>query len=339
VGSLPLWWFFYHLPSALDLPGLTVPILNAGVDLFFVISGFVMVHSTRNRQHAPRTFLIQRFTRIVPFYWAMTFLMIAALWIFVGRPSTPEQIVKSLLFIPYLDTATGYVQPILGVGWTLNLEIIFYGLFALTMALGTLWQMVAIGVVFAIAVIARIAVEPAADTVLFFYTTPILFEFLAGMVVGHLTGHLARCPLPLAVSMIAFAIVSALVMRFSLDLPRSVSQGIPAILLVAACIRLETAFRAYTPRMLARLGDASYSLYLTHTIVLLVATPAIANLDLSPWIAGGITVMACVIVAMASYRLVEIPLLNLSRTHILTQRLAMSPKRAIPFLAPNSPWQ
>ncbi|MER8526863.1 hypothetical protein [Mesorhizobium sp. M0814] len=55
---------------------------------------------------------------------------------FAGRAVSLEQITNSLLFIPYLDTVTGYVQPVLGVGWTLNLEILFYILFAATMGFG-----------------------------------------------------------------------------------------------------------------------------------------------------------------------------------------------------------
>ncbi|WP_352475739.1 acyltransferase family protein [Mesorhizobium sp. M0045] len=70
----------YHLPGALGMLDLRIPVLNSGVDLFFVISGFVMVLSTENRRSDHRAFLMQRFTRVVPFYWVMTFLMVAALW-------------------------------------------------------------------------------------------------------------------------------------------------------------------------------------------------------------------------------------------------------------------
>ncbi|MER8460933.1 acyltransferase, partial [Mesorhizobium sp. M0027] len=227
-GLAALMVVIYHLPAALGMLDLGIPILNSGVDLFFVISGFVMVLSTENRRRDHRAFLMQRFTRVVPFYWVMTFVMVAALWLFAGRAVSLEQLTNSLLFIPYLDTVTGYVQPVLGVGWTLNLEILFYILFAATMGLGTLTQMAMVGVVFAIAVAARIIFKPAADTVLFFYTTPILFEFLAGMALGHLVGRLARSPAVLGVSALVFAIVSMLVMGLGFNLPRTLAQGIPA---------------------------------------------------------------------------------------------------------------
>ncbi|MER8508425.1 acyltransferase [Mesorhizobium sp. M0199] len=256
---------------------------------------------------------MQRFTRVVPFYWVMTFVMVAALWLFAGRAVSLEQLTNNLLFIPYLDSVTGYVQPVLGVGWTLNLEILFYILFAATMGLGTLTQMAMVGVVFAIAVAARIIFKPAADTVLFFYTTPILFEFLAGMALGHLVGRLARLPAVLGVSALVFAIVSMLVMGLGFNLPRTLAQGIPALILVAACISLESYFRLLAPRVLARLGDASYSLYLTHPIVLLATAPVVASANVSPWLAGTVLVAACIAVSLASYSFIEKPLLAISR--------------------------
>lgn len=311
----------YHLPGALGMLDLRIPVLNSGVDLFFVISGFVMVLSTENRRSDHRAFLMQRFTRVVPFYWVMTFLMVAALWLFAGRAVSLEQITNSLLFIPYLDTVTGYVQPVLGVGWTLNLEILFYILFAATMGFGRWTQMAAVGVVFAIAVAARIIFKPAADTVLFFYTTPILFEFLAGMALGHLVGRLARLPAFLGASAIVFAIMSMLVMVLGFNLPRTLAQGIPALILVAGCISLENYFRLFAPRLLARLGDASYSLYLTHPIVLLATAPVVASVSVSPWLAGMVIVTACIAVSLASYSFIEKPLLAISRMSLSAYRV------------------
>ncbi|MER9057107.1 acyltransferase [Mesorhizobium sp. M0213] len=312
-GLAALMVVIFHLPAALGMLDLDIPVLNSGVDLFFIISGFVMVLSTENRRPDHRAFLMQRFTRVVPFYWIMTFLMVAALWLIAGRAVSLEQTTNSLLFIPYLDTVTGYVQPVLGVGWTLNLEILFYILFAATMSFGKWTQMAAVGVVFAIAVAVRIIFKPAADTVLFFYTTPILFEFLAGMALGHLVGRLTRLPAVLGASALVFAIMSMLVMVLGFNLPRTLAQGLPALILVAACIRLESYFRLFAPRVLARLGDASYSLYLTHPIVLLATAPVVASANVSPWLAGMVLVAACIAVSLASYSFIEKPLLAISR--------------------------
>jgi exopolysaccharide production protein ExoZ len=98
-----------------------VDIGAAGVDLFFVISGFIMVYTSERlfgQTGAPQRFLARRIIRIVPLYWTLT--AFAALVLFGFGPNT----LGSYLFIP---THRG---PILTVGWTLNYEMMFYSLFA-----------------------------------------------------------------------------------------------------------------------------------------------------------------------------------------------------------------
>ena len=313
-GLAALMVAIFHLPTALGMPELNIPILSGGVDIFFVISGFVMVVSTANAPRDVAAFATQRFTRIVPFYWVMTFVMALALWAFVGKVVSLEDIGRSLLFMPYLDRTTGLVQPVLGVGWTLNLEVVFYVLFAATMALGTLRQIAAIGTVFAFAVVARIVLKPADDTVLFFYTTPVLFEFLAGMALGHFVGRVQRLPAAFGIAASIFAIGLIFVLRLNFHFPRTIEQGIPALLFVAGCINLEPYFRTRAPRWSIRLGDASYSLYLTHPIVLLAAAPLVSAAGISPWISGPLIITACILVSLASYAFMEKPLLAISRT-------------------------
>ncbi len=307
----------YHLPRPLGMLELDIPVLNAGVDLFFVISGFVMVVSTQNRRHDYGGFLMQRFTRIVPFYWVMTFVMAAALWLFTSRAVSLQEMADSLLFIPYRDMVTGFVQPVLGVGWTLNLEILFYILFAVTMALGTWKQLAIVGFVFAVAVVARVIFKPAADTVLFFYTSPILFEFLAGMALGHLAGRLARVPAPLAALAALSGIPVMVLFVLGLNLPRTLAQGLPALVIVAGCVSLEDHFRRFSPRLLASSGDASYSLYLTHSIVMIPAVPIIAAAGVSPWLSGAVLIIVCIAISLATYRFVEKPILAVSRLGLM----------------------
>jgi exopolysaccharide production protein ExoZ len=96
---------------------------NAGVDLFFVISGLIMVLTTWGRPIGPRRFFVNRLKRVVPLYWIVTLAVFA---IAVVAPSLmqatradPVELAKSLLFIPFAK-ANGLVQPVAFVGWTLN---------------------------------------------------------------------------------------------------------------------------------------------------------------------------------------------------------------------------
>ena len=105
----------------------------AGVDIFFVVSGFIMVVTTMKRDMAPGEFLLHRIARIVPVYWVVTILLFAIV-MYGFKPvgimrMQPDWLAKSLLFIPF--DRDGRVEPIISVGWTLNYEMFFYLLFAL----------------------------------------------------------------------------------------------------------------------------------------------------------------------------------------------------------------
>ena len=111
---------------------------GAGVDLFFVISGFVMVHASQRlfgEAGAAKTFLLRRLFRIVPLYWAVTTLFLLAMLatpaLLSSDAPTLVEIVKSYLFVPYAKAGAEMMQPVYKLGWTLNYEMFFYGLFGL----------------------------------------------------------------------------------------------------------------------------------------------------------------------------------------------------------------
>ena len=114
----------------------------AGVDVFFVISGFIIVHAAaplHGRANPQKLFLAHRIARVVPLYWLATTLYLALAW---ARPGLlgagaegPAYLAASYLFWP-MARADGAVQPLYSLGWTLNYEMAFYALFALVLPLG-----------------------------------------------------------------------------------------------------------------------------------------------------------------------------------------------------------
>ena len=112
---------------------------DAGVYVFFVISGFIMVHiSWENfgRRTAPADFLWRRLVRIVPLYWLATLAAMAYHRVSVthGAHAGWSDLICSLTFIPYSGDDGGW-HPILPQGWTLNYEMMFYAVFTLGLAL------------------------------------------------------------------------------------------------------------------------------------------------------------------------------------------------------------
>jgi exopolysaccharide production protein ExoZ len=304
----------FHLPHYLRAPPeQDLPILFGGVDLFFVISGFVMMASTqarRGRGSDLASFAGQRLWRIVPLYWLGTLVFIAIL-ASNGRLVRWDEILRSLLFIPYYDPAMHLVQPVLAVGWTLNIEMLFYGVFAATLFLRPWRQVMAIAALFGVAVGLRIVMKPATSSVLFFYTSPMLFEFVAGMVVALATARLRQLPLWSGVVLIAIGASAAVGLGLSMQLPRSMALGGPAALLVIGAVIIDHALDARAVRPLALLGDASYSMYLTHLMVL--STMAPLALALPPWLGGPTLFAACLATAVAVYLGIERPLLRMRR--------------------------
>ena len=110
----------------------------AGVDLFFVISGFVMWTVTAGREAAPLTFLRRRVIRVAPLYWIVTLALVAGALVFPQRfpevEPRADHILLSLAFIQHMNPA-GQPFPILAPGWTLNYEAVFYLVFASTLIL------------------------------------------------------------------------------------------------------------------------------------------------------------------------------------------------------------
>ena len=164
----------------------------AGVDMFFVISGFVMALICASKSR-PLEFLRRRLIRIAPLYWmcslAALAVALAAGRMHVETPPTPGLIVSSFVFLPYWDASVGRVTPLLTQGWTLQYEMFFYLVIALGLALAPRRALTAVGA--AIAGLAAIGVVAGVPTrgpasLLDVYVNPMLVEFVAGLAIGGL---------------------------------------------------------------------------------------------------------------------------------------------------------
>ena len=242
--------------------------MRGGVDIFFVISGFVMVQSTSGREISPRKFITQRAQRIVPMYWIasiVTMMQIPGLW---GLK------LQSLLFIPAMNPKINAVQPILEPGWTLNYEMFFYVVFAFSLLLKESYRFVAVAAALALLLIMGGFVEGG---ILFeFYCRPIIIEFVMGMAIAKFGIRLPVIALPLGFAMM-FALQSVAMDRVYL-------LGIPAMMIVASALSAEQ--HLPKSRFADFLGSASYSIYLFHLLALS------AIVDIWPYIGLGKEIFA-----------------------------------------------
>lgn len=263
--------------------------LHGGVDLFFVISGFVMVTSTYGRAISFKTFMIARLQRIVPLYWLGT-AAAGALLIAQGLNPTLRDWTLSLLFVPHtsLLDPTNLRAPILVPGWTLCHEMFFYVLFGASLFLKPRRQVLALAAIF----LGLIALRPwlGSDTALAYrFTSPLQLEFLAGCLVGLWTARSKKPLLPLpwaGVVLVAGLFIGTLIHRIDPTTQRVIAFGIPSVFILIAALSAEQYIAAREIKPLTFLGDASYSLYLFHLPLfaltpLVVGTHAVMSLALT----------------------------------------------------------
>lgn len=319
--------YHYDLTAATSSPILQLGWLSSGVDIFFVISGFVMVVSTEGRSLSARDFMTSRVRRIVPLYWFYLLLALAFMALGIMERPLPDfdEIVKSFLFIFYLDEWTGQAMPFLNVGWSLNYEMYFYILFAAGLSIALAGRIALIAAFFAAMVAVRI-LTGVEEGFIFRMTSPIPFEFVAGMVLGWRRKDISRIPPTAGFFLIVagFALIPLLT-----ALPRTIGAGIPAAMIVAGAVAAEAAFRGRAMASLRLIGDASYTLYLNHVFVLAVLA-SVGWFALPPAVGAVGAVILCIPSALAGWRWIERPIENRLRQF---QQQRRSSSRAEPGAA------
>jgi exopolysaccharide production protein ExoZ len=247
---------------------------GTGVNLFFAISGFVMVVSSRKlvmHKSGWRIFLTQRLLRIVPLYWIVTTLKLVVLLVganvFVFKsPVEFWHILKSYLFLPSLNFDNLY-RPIVGVGWTLNLEMFFYVIFAACLFVKISRVMAASIVLIALAALPFLNIDYL--PVIGFYTDLTILNFVWGMIVAKL--YYADRKLNAAIAYPAILLGIAYLMtpiQFPISaIMNATLTNLSVFAVILGAVSVEQQLKGYLNAALRFFGDASYSLYLIHTSV------------------------------------------------------------------------
>lgn len=252
----------------------TVPQVGVyGVDIFFVISGFVMAMVTANNA-SPGSFLLNRLIRIVPLYWILTTALAVVVVVkpdlILSTTFNFGNYLKSLFFIPYFKES-GLLQPFLFVGWTLNYEMLFYACMTAGLIVSHRWHLL-IAIVLLVGL--HVLFGHLSDSALLreYFGNLKIFEFILGIAAyfGWRSRLFAGIPpyLLAAICLGCFTLMAYLEVTYP-DADDLFRFGIPSFALVLCAVHLESFTRSPSLRWLAGvLGDSSYAIYLSHAYVI-----------------------------------------------------------------------
>lgn len=302
--------------SFLNLTDATLMFGSCGVDIFFVISGVIMAYITYDRYQtasASTDFIKRRIIRIVPLYWLYTIILAVLLFFFPKLFNTASfdlrGLILSLLFIPYTPSAAN-MAPVLSVGWSLSYEMYFYLLIAIGLFFPRKQFLICLICLFFVSVAFRPFYSGPVANVL---TNPMLLEFLAGFIAG--TVFMSRRNIPMLFSCFLILLAVLFYTAWLININWGViNLGLPSVLFVSGVFFLEKSLKMKFPGWIIKLGNSSYTLYLSHFILL----PGVGKISfllgffdyLSPTIFIFFSSVICCISGYVLYKLIEVPLLS-----------------------------
>ncbi len=307
--------FSYQVGDHAPFVGLTG---HLGVMLFFVISGFIMVYISGEAPFSALTFLKRRAIRIVPLYWLFTIFaaLLAALLpnLFQRTIFTWPHFLESLLFIVHEAPKTGSLSPLLSLGWTLNYEVYFYIAFAMVAFLHVGPRVILLSILFIGAWLVGLLAPPT-NPVLQFYLHPAPLTFAAGTWIGwlFLNGEVTsnkRRILALglvAAGGLALAFADGGTLGFA-------GQIVWATCLLVLGLLLESKLGQWN--LFEKLGDASYTLYLSHIFVVgavvhLAKRTIGADTAMAVILTATISIVVSCTAALVIHKTVEKPMLRI----------------------------
>jgi|SRR5947209_2732025 len=309
---------------------------HAGVDFFFVLSGFVILFAHLKDVNRPArigVYFSRRLTRIFPPYWVACSIMLAVFFFspsHTGRETALSVVLRSYLLIPQPD------GPLLTVAWSLQNEMLFYLFFAL-LILNRRIGLIAFAVWAAgIAGFVIAGISPKSYDTAFTVFTVLNLDFFMGMFAAYLlsTRSVTRWPILLTAGALTYTLTAAAEVAGFLRGPATPTRllyGLGSMLLIIGIAEGERSGRIRVAKVMAVLGSASYSIYLVHVPALLLIDQAVRALGLPRLLPAEaaylLYVAAAVSIAVLFSRYIEFPLLEAARRRV----------RAFTGVAPQPP--
>jgi peptidoglycan/LPS O-acetylase OafA/YrhL len=313
-----------------------------GVDIFFVLSGFIIAYSTQDAEHGnPWHFAARRALRVIPVAWTATL----AFYLLTGGAHTKATLLQSLLFLPLSENQPPYFGYSLhAVVWTLTYELYFYTLFTFALLLSHRRRVVIATLLVLVNCLimqyittGAISVDPhqtgtlqhaipfIPNRVLLLAVNPIALEFVIGMLLAQIynwakLNRARTIHFPLrAIGIGSFALFCVFAFSPIAAGHGVFNKGLGAVSLVVACLTAELSETSWiAPRWLVFSGAISYSLYLVHYGIVDKILKHLHIIEISHTETGAmyefiVYTFASLVLATAAYHYVEIPLQRLGR--------------------------
>lgn len=305
-------------------PPLLIGLLASAMDLFFVISGFLVV-MIADEETRPWTFMKNRAERIVPLYWLITLAAFVIIYSGILEPIFNPVVLarsvahgdwpfllQSLVFFPGPSPFEAGLNPLVPQGWTLNYEMYFYLTFAAALYLPRTYMVPALTMVYAALVTGGYL---AADSPpLKFWTSPLIFEFILGLWVGVAWRHQWNFRLVFFAGAVAISVLGTVSFRFFSDwpfVPHRTFGLIPifgVFMAVLAFDRKGGGLGEFRP--LKNIGDASYSIYLWHFIPIILLDRIGRTGPVNELVYFLVVILGGTLGGLAVYRWVEQPIVQ-----------------------------
>ncbi|CAI3796589.1 acyltransferase family protein [Rheinheimera sp. MM224] len=241
-----------------------------GVDIFFVLSGFVMFGSANSSSSTGWSFFINRLFRVLPTYWFFSVLLISFSYFmpdaFNFTAYTLNSLLYSLFFIPHENPSGLGLFPYLTVGWTLNFEIVFYTILALCLFLNKRYAVYICGIIVISLPLVLLKNNAPIMSVL---SSVLMWQFVFGLFVGWLHSKFDLLKI-LSPKSAAFILIFSIVIMSGVLGYGTIQKTVSATMLVISFIALNNILneKSKLTMFFAKLGDYSYSTYLCHVLII-----------------------------------------------------------------------
>ncbi len=310
----------HHILPYYQSMGETIAIIDlvsqwgfAGVDIFFVISGFIMAYTTFNKKRTlsnATTFFKHRIFRIYLGYWPFFLLMLLAIYYAKPLKLDTLNVVGSFLL-----TNADMFKLVLPISWSLSYELYFYALFLFTF-LFTVKQLYTLIPLFSIFILSLVLISFLNQEIpqSFFYS-PFILEFFSGVLLYMYRGSLMQYwMLPVSILVIILTYMYGISYETKFGLYRVLTFGTGALFIVLFVLILEDKQLFLAGKQIKAIGNASYTLYLSHLIIIqLFSFIGLRDFFTSegflfPLLGWLILISICIIFSIIYYQKIEKPM-------------------------------